>query len=104
MRAEEDAPELVGKDESDRHEEARLVQHHLRRIEAGDLADEREPCMPERERVTGMQTAVAELVDRPQRQPAEVGELANPREVEERVAADDPLDRPECDSEAEARK
>ena len=42
-----------------------------------------------------MEPAVLELVDGAQRERAEVVELANAPEVEERVALDEPLDPPE---------
>ena len=56
--------------------------------------------MPERERVTRMQAAVAKLVDGADMQVAELCELANPTEVEERIAVDDARDVPEQHAEA----
>ena len=65
------------------------------------LGDEREEGVPERERVTRMQTAVAKLVDGADMQVAELGELADTTEVEERIAVDDARDVPEQHAEAE---
>ena len=55
-----------------------------RRVEPGELRDEREEAVPERERVARVQPAVLELVDRAQVQVAELDELAHARHVEER--------------------
>ena len=63
------------------------MQHDQRRVDPASLRDEREEQVPERERVARVEPAVAELVDGPQREPAEVEELPHAREVEERVAA-----------------
>ena len=57
--------------------------------------------MPERERVAGVQPAVRELVHGLERQLVERVELAHAGEVEERVAAELPGDRPERDPEAD---
>ena len=65
----------------------RLVQHDLRRVDPAELGDEREERVPERERVPGVEPAVPELVDRAQREPAEVEQLPHAREVEVVVAA-----------------
>ena len=56
------------------------------RIDAGEPCDEREQAVPERKRVAGVQAAVAELVDRAERDRAEIVELADAAEVEERVS------------------
>ena len=74
----------------------------LRRIDAGELRDEREPAVPERERVAGMEAAVLELVDGAQRERAEVVELPDAAEVEDHVALDDALDPPERGAERDA--
>ena len=70
-RAEHRAAHLEGEHERERREDARLVQHDGRRVDAAELCDEREPAVPERKRVAGMQPAVLELVDRAERQRAE---------------------------------
>ena len=72
---------------------------HDRRIEPGELRDERQEPVPEREGVAGMEAAVGELVHRAQVQVGEVEELADAALVEERVADDRALDVPERDSE-----
>ena len=77
------------------------MQHNLRRIGAGELGDEREEGVPERERVARMQTAVVKLVDRADVEVAEGIELAHAAEVEEGVTVDDPGDVPEQDPEHE---
>jgi len=94
-------PSLVDGGEGDRRDRARLVQHHLRRIDAGELRDEREEPVPERERVAGVQPAVRELVDRPDVQRAERVQLPDAAEVEERVAVHDARDVPEHGAEHE---
>ena len=76
-RAKDLAPHLEGEHERERREDARLVQDDGCRIDSSELRHEREPAVPERERVAGMKAAVPELVDRPQRQRAEVVELAD---------------------------
>ena len=101
-RTEDAKPELEREHERERREHARLVLHDGARIDAREPRDEREPAVPERERVARVQASVLELVDRAQRERAEVVELAHPAEMEERVALDDPLDAPERDPEAEA--
>ena len=59
--------------------------------------------MPEREGITRVEAAVAELVQAAQRDRAEVGELAHPAEVEERVAAER-RDPPERDARCETER
>ena len=68
------------------------------------FGDEREPAVPERERVSRMEPAVLELVHRAQRERAEVVELPDAAEVEERVAVDDALDPPEERAEHDSRE
>ena len=51
-----------------------------------------------------MESAVAELVDRPQVERAEGLELADPRHVEERVAVERRRDPPERDTEGDAER
>ena len=72
------------------------------RVDVRHLRDEREPAVPERERVPGMEAAVLELVHRAERERSEVVELANPSEVEDRVAMDDALDPPQQSAEHRA--
>jgi hypothetical protein len=93
---------LVHDGECDRHDRARLVLHHLRRVDARELRDQREKRVPERERVARMQAAVAELVDAAHVQVAEVDELANAPEMEERVAGDGARNVPQQRAENEA--
>ena len=76
----------------------------VRRIGTGDLRDEGQQPVPERERVARVQAPVRELVQRVERQVAEVGELARPREVEEAVAAHLAGDVPEEDAEQDAAR
>ena len=76
-RAEDLPPHLEGEHERERSEDARLVQHDRGRVDAAELRDEREPPVPERERVAGVEPAVLELVDGAQRERAEVVELAH---------------------------
>ena len=77
------------------------MQDDRRRVDTAELRHEREPPVPERERVARMQAAVLELVHRAQRERAEVEELAHATEVKERIAVDDALDAPERDAEAD---
>jgi hypothetical protein len=102
--AEDSHPELVRDHDGERREDARLVEDDRRRVDAAELRDEREPPVPERERIARVQPAVGELVDGPERERAEVAELADPPEVEERVALHEPLEAPERDPEADARE
>ena len=89
---------LPGDEERDGDEQARLVQHDLRRVDAREPRDHRQERVPEREGVPRVEPAVLELVDRPERQPAEVGELPHAGEVEEVVPTGQvPGDRPERD-------
>ena len=73
-----------------------------RRVDAGEVRDHRQEPVPERERVARVQAAVGELVDRAQREPVEGIELANAREMEERVAGEGRRDPPERDPEQDA--
>src|SRR5581483_4573529 len=68
----------------------------------GDLRDQRDEAMPERERVAGMEPAVLELVERAKVQAAEIDELAHAREVEQSVPGDRARDVPQCDAEDDA--
>ena len=86
---------LVGDEHGQRREHCRLVEHHLGRIGEGDLRDESEERVPERERVAGVQAAVGEFIHRRQGEAPELGELAGARQVEETVAADFSCDAPE---------
>src|SRR5262249_8894043 len=79
---------LPGDDTRDRREDRRLVADHDSRIEPGHLRHERVEAVPERERVARVKAAVLELVDRSQVKIAEVEQLADAREVEERIAGD----------------
>ena len=73
-------------------------------VDSSEPGDEREERMPERERVPGVEAAVAELVHAPQRQSAEVVELANAGEMEEVVPARQvPGQEPERDPEPDPR-
>ena len=95
-----DAPEervagLVGDEKCERREHGGLVQDDLGWIEERDPSDERQKAVPEREGVARMQAAVGELVDRLEREGVERLQLANPRQVEEAVAADLAGDVPE---------
>ncbi len=95
-RATEDEPgRLEPHDRHERHQHGRLVQDDIGRIGARDLRDEREEPVPERERVSRVEARVGELVDPPEREVAELEQLAGPGEVEEPVTADLPGDRPE---------
>src|SRR5439155_19533096 len=98
-RAEEDAPRLERDEEEHRAEQARLVPDDGRRIDAGETCDQGEEAVPERERVTGVQATVPELVDGAERERAEVVELAHPAEMEEPVALHGPGQMPERDPE-----
>ena len=102
--AEERDAGLVRDREPDRGKGARLVQHDLRRVDAGEFGDEREEPVPERERVPRMQPAVDELVDRADVQRPECVELPHAPEVEQRVPVDDAGDAPERDPEEETRR
>src|SRR5699024_8591351 len=93
--AEECHPRLVHDCERDRRNGTRLVAHDVGRIDSGELRDQREEGMPEREGVAGVQAAVAELVDRSDVQVAELDELPYATEVEERVAVDRGCDVPQ---------
>jgi hypothetical protein len=62
-RAEQRHAGLVDERERERRQHARLVQRDHGRIDAGQLRHECEEGVPERERVAGMQAAVAELAD-----------------------------------------
>ena len=79
------------------------MEHDRVGVDSGQLRDQREEAVEERERVAGMEPAVAVLVDAPQRDRAEVDELAHAAEVEERVAAVG-RDPPERDSGREAER
>ena len=77
-------------DEGERDEQRRQVQHDGCCVDPGELGDEGENAVPERERVAGMQAPVAKLVDDAERrQLRRLGELADTCEMEERVAVDD---------------
>src|SRR5207244_3024624 len=91
-----------GKDERERREDARLVEDDRGRIDSADLRDEREPAVPERKGVAGVEPAVLELVDGAQRERAEVVELADATEMEERVAFGEPLDPPQSRTEPDS--
>ena len=69
------------------------MEHHLGRVDAADLRDERQEAVPERERIAGMEPAVGELVRALEREVVEREELLDAREVEEPVAADLPATR-----------
>ena len=101
-RAEDAQAHLEHEHERERRQDARLVQHDRRRVDPGKLRDESEPPVPERERIARVQAAVLELVHGAQRERAEVVELPDAPEVEERVALDDTLEAPERDPERQA--
>ena len=86
-RAEERGAGLVGEPEAERQQHGRPVQHDLGGVDTGQLRDEREKAVPERERIARVQPAVAVLVQGAQRERAEVVELPDPAEMEERIAA-----------------
>jgi hypothetical protein len=94
-RAEEREAGLVGEQERERQQHGRGVQHDRGRTDACKPRHDRDRRVPERERVPRMQPAVAELVDRPQRERVEAEQLLLPGQVEERVAvvARDPPER-----------
>src|SRR5206468_10691013 len=97
----ERVPRLVDHGERDGRDGARLMEQHLRGVDARELRDVREEAVPQRKRVAGMQPAVDELVDGAEVQRAERVELPDAAEVEERVAMDDAGDVPERDAERE---
>ena len=101
--AEERPPRLVRHEQRQRREHRRLVEDDVCRIDEGDASDERQEAVPERERITGVETAVGELVHRVERERAEGVELAHARKVEEPVAADLAGNRPEQEAEDGAR-
>ena len=84
-RAEDLSARLPGDEKRGGHEHARLVEDDRGGVHSCEPGDEREEGMPEWERVPGVEAAVAELVHAPQRQSAEVVELANAGEMEEVV-------------------
>ena len=96
---EERVARLVGGQHGERREHGRLVEHDLRRIDEGDLRDQRQERLPEREGVARVEPAVGELVHGRQVQVAELDELAGAGEVEEAVAADLAGDVPEQQAE-----
>ena len=105
-RSQPDAPEernagLVRCGKRHGRDGAGLVQHHLRRIDSRKLGDEGQESVPERERVTGMQTAVRELVHRADVQRAERVELAHAAEMEKRIPVHDAGDVPQHDPQHE---
>ena len=75
---------------------------HVDGVGAGDLRDERQEAVPERERVPGMEAAVGELVRGVEREVVEGEELLDAGEVEEPVAADVAGDAPEQEAEEHA--
>jgi hypothetical protein len=85
-RTENDRPRLVDDQERERGEHRSLVHDDVGRVDAGHLRDEREERVPERKRVARVQPTVHELVDRVHREVVECPELADARQVEERVA------------------
>jgi hypothetical protein len=93
------ATRLVDQHERERQEHSRKVEEGRGRRDPGELRDHRHRGVPERERVTGVQAPVAELVERAQRQVVHREQLLCPREVEERVAvvACDPPERDSAD-------
>ena len=101
QRAEDRPTHLVREHESERNEQARLVQGDARGIDAGEAGDDRHAAVPERERVARVQSPVLELADVVQRERAERVELADPAEVHERVAGQDVVDRPEGGAETQ---
>ena len=90
---------LVGGQHGERREHGRLVEHDLRRVDEGDLRDQRQERLPEREGVARVQPAVGELVHGRQVQVAELDELAGAGQVEEAVTADLAGDVPEQQAE-----
>ena len=88
VRAEERGAGRVGEHDRERGEDRRQVEHDDGRVDVGQPRDHRQPGMPHRERVAGMEAAVAELVDDVERGQVERLELPHPAEVEERVAVD----------------
>ena len=73
------------------------------RVGAGDLGDEREKAVPEREGVAGVEPAVGELDHALEREVAEREELPHPGEMEEPVAAHLAGDPPQQQAEQDAR-
>ena len=102
-RGAEDRPaHLEDEHEGNGNEDARLVCRDARRIDACEPGDEREPGMPERERVAGMQPAVRELPDVVQRERVKRAELPHAAEVEEDVAGEGALHEPDTDAQADS--
>ncbi len=88
VRAEERGAGRVREQDRQRGEDGRQVQHDDGRVDVGQARDHRQPGMPHRERVAGVEAAVAELVDHAERGQVERLELPHPAEVEQRVAVD----------------
>ena len=103
-RAEDRPAHLEDEHEGDGHENARLVRGYARRIDAGEARHEREPGVPHRERIAGMQPGVPELPDVVQGQRMERLELPDPAEVEEDVAGEGALHEPDADPEPDTRQ
>ena len=85
-----------------RREDARQMADDVRRIDARHGRNERQQPVPEREGVPRVEASVRELVQRVERQVAEVGELAHAGEMEQPVAAHLAGDVPEEDAEQDA--
>ena len=90
---------LVGDDERDGDEHARLVEERGTGVDSREPGDESHEHVPERERVAGVEPAVHELVHGLEPEVVERLELADAGEVEEPVAVELPGDRPERDAE-----
>ena len=103
-RAEDRPAHLEDEHEGDGHENARLVRGDARRIDTGEPGHEREPRMPHRERVAGMQPGMPELPDVVQRERMERLELPDAAEVEEDVAGEGALHEPDADAEPDTRQ
>ncbi len=100
-RAEERRPRLVGDEQRQGREPARLVEHDRGRVDAREPRDRGEERVPDRERVAGVEPAVGELPEPGQRERVELGELPHPPEVEQRVPLDPAGDLPQRDPEQE---
>ena len=90
---------LVGDDERDGDEHARLVEERGTGVNSREPGDKSHEHVPERERVAGVEPAVHELVHGLEPEVVERLELADAGEVEEPVAVELAGDRPEGDAE-----
>ena len=97
-RAKDREPSFVRDRKRERDEDDGFPANDKRWIDVREARDNREDAMPERKRVPGMKSTVTELDDASQRERSEGHQLADAREMKQRIPTQGRGHRPERDT------